>query len=163
MQLTNIVVIVLRITALSWLVHGLTGLAAVAIAHPDLWNYAVPAIFFVFAAIVWFLAAPIARLVTPRSESVVSIGTLSRYDLYCFAFVWLGLNFVLSSLADAVNWLHYYFTIARLTYENDPQRQQGFYQLSKPLITVIAGGLSLLFAARCAKKLTDVERKHEGA
>ena len=127
------------------------------------WNYAGPVFFVAVAVATWLLAPTIARLVTPRPDSTISVGGLTRYDLYCFAFVFLGLYFILSSAANAINWLHFYMFLARTASQTDPQRQTSFYQLTQPLITCIAGGICIALASRLAKKLTDAQRKYEAA
>lgn len=170
MPLTSIVTIVLRLCSLSWLLQGITGIAGIAAAmapfespYPNYWNYAAPAFFVVAAVVAWPFAPAVSRLVTPRPDSTVSIGGLTRYDLYCFAFVFLGLYFILSSVANAINWVHYYMFLAKITPESDPQRQTSFYQLTQPLITLIAGGVCIALASRLAKRLTDAQRKYEAA
>jgi hypothetical protein len=106
----------------------------------------------------WLLAPALARLVTPRPDSTVSVGGLTRYDLYCFAFVFLGLYFFLSSVGNTINWLHAYAFLA----SNAPQvPRNSFYELTRALITCVAGGVCIVFASRLAKKLTDSQRKYE--
>jgi len=170
MPLTSIVAVVLRLFSVSWLVQGVTGLAVMAAALAPLpspysnpWNYAGPVFFVAVAVATWLLAPALARLVTPRPDSTIHIGGLTRYDLYCFAFVFLGLYFILSSIANSINWLHYYMILAKNTPQADSQRQTSFYQLTQALITLVAGGICLSLASRLAKKLTDAQRKYEAA
>jgi len=170
MPLTSIVTIVLRLFSLSWLVQGITMFASAAAAmtphssaHPNYWNYAAALLLCLAALGLFVLSHPIARIVTPPPNPEISLGGLSQYDLYCFAFTFLGLYFVLSSIADSLNWLHYFFVVARTTHENDPQRETAFYRLARPLTTLVAGGATLLFAPRCARKLTAIQRNHEAA
>ena len=170
MPLSSILIIVLRLFSLVWLVQGVAMFATATAAvvqypsgHRYYWGYAAPVLELVIAAVTFILSARIARLVTPPPDPSVSLGGLSQFDLYCFAFTFLGLYFVLSSIANALNWLHYFLVLAGSTPERDPQRQTSFYQLTAPLITLIAGGASLLFAPRCARKLTQIQRRNEVA
>ena len=87
----------------------------------------------------------------------VNLGSLSRTDLYGFAFVFLGLFFILSSFADIINWIHY-FTLSREDPRHDP-RIQSFYQLTRPFLTLAAGLISLLGAPRWTKKLVSRDQK----
>ena len=53
--------------------------------------------------------------------------------------------------------------VARDTNDGDPKRSDAFYQITRPLITLLAGGASLSLAPRLARKLTDIQRKNEVA
>jgi len=168
MPLTSIVSIVLRLFSLSWLVQGAfntAGAAAMTIPYGSpsgsYWAYGAPAIYLVAAVITWLLAPTIARLVAPQPDVAVGIGGLTRYDLYCFAFVFLGLYFVLSSLGNAINWLHYYLFLAKAIPTGNPQRETSFYQLTQPLITLFAGSVCVALSSRLARKLTDAQRKDD--
>jgi hypothetical protein len=88
---------------------------------------------------------------------------LTRYDLYCFAFVFLGLYFVLSSTGQAINWTYYFAVTARDTPQNDPERLSSFYRLTQNLIPVVAGSVCIATASRFAKKLTVAQRNYEEA
>ena len=129
--------------------------------HPNFWNYAAPVLLLILAAVIFLLSQPIARFVTPPSNEKLSLGGLSLYDLYCFAFTFLGLFFVLSSIANTLNWLHYFLLVSRIYNGNDPQQFTSFYKFTGPLITLISGGLVLIFAPRGARKLTEIQRRHD--
>jgi hypothetical protein len=161
MPLSSIVVIVLRLFALNWFASAIPlFLSATMIGSPHeqhllslLLPYAPAVLLLILAAAVWFLARPISRLVSRGVDTSVSIGSLSRADLYGFAFVFLGLFFVLSSLADVINWIHY-FTVSHEDARHDP-RIQNFYQLTRPCITLALGLVSLLGAPRWTKKIVS--------
>ena len=167
MPLSSIVVIVIRLFAVNWLVTGVSLLASAAttpLPHERqsfavLIPYALPVLFFVLAAGSWLLAPFISRLVSRGVDASVSVGSLSRSDLYSFAFVFLGLFFILSSLADVINWIHY-FTVSGEDPRHDP-RIQSFYQLSRPCLTLAAGLVSLLGAPRWTRKLISRDQRHE--
>jgi hypothetical protein len=167
MPLNSVVAIVLRLFSVSWLVQGVSGLILMAAALAPLpspysnpWNYVGHVFFVAVAVATWLLAPAIARFVTPRPDSTVNVGGLTRYDLYSFAFVFLGLYFVLSSVGNAINWLHAYTFLAM----NAPQApRNSFYGLTQALITCVAGGICIVFASPLAKKLTDAQRKYEVA
>jgi hypothetical protein len=109
----------------------------------------------------WRLAPRIARMVTRGVETEVVLPGLTPPDLYRFAFVFLGLYFVLNSLADTINWLHYLVT-ATGTSGGEP-RINNIYQFARALITLGAGLVSLLGAPRWTRKLLAYEAKDRSA
>jgi hypothetical protein len=168
MPLNSIVVIVIRLFALNWLFSALPLLVSAAttpLPHERhlsivLMPYAPAVLLLIFAAGLWILTPAIARFVSRGVDTTVNIGGLSRSDLYNFAFVFLGLFFMLSSFADAINWIHYFATVSHQDPTRDP-RVQNLYQLTRPCMTFVAGLISLLGAPRWTKKLvTSDERTH---
>jgi hypothetical protein len=119
--------------------------------------YAPAVLLLILAVAVWLLAPSVARLVSRRVDATVSIASLSRADLYSFAFVFLGLFFILSSFADVVNWIHY-FTVSGEDPGHDP-RVHSLYQLTRPCLTLALGLVSLLGAPRWTKKLIIRDQK----
>ncbi len=165
MPLTSIVAVVLRAFSVLWLIQGLAALASVLavlesspLAGSNLLMCAAPALLLLAAVFTFVFARPFAGVLTPQPDSTVQLGGLSPYDLYCFAFTLVGLYFVLSSLGSVLNWLHYYAMIGRTIPEGDPTRESHLYQFTQPLVTLLAGGVSLLFASSAARKLL---RLHE--
>jgi hypothetical protein len=165
MPLTGIVTIVFRIYSLIWLVDGIIRLLTVVStsqsSHTIHVLFLEPAIFILGALVVFTLSQPIAGIVTPPPNAEVNVGRLSNYDLYCFAFTFLGLNFVLSSVASMINAIHYYFVVVHSTHDGDQKQADSFYRMTRPLLTMAAGFISLLFAPRFARKLAAVQRKYD--
>ena len=163
MPLTSIVVIVVRLFALNWLLHALVLIAsATAIPLPSKYvgsaiviHYGPAVLLIIFAVLLWILASLLARLVSRGFDATVSVGTLSRLDLYSFAFVFLGLFFVLSSFADVINWIHYFATDPR-----HDSRDNNLYQITRPCLTLAAGLVSLLGARRWTRKLAADDQKN---
>ncbi|HYY35328.1 MAG TPA: hypothetical protein VE867_03045 [Candidatus Binatia bacterium] len=101
MPLSSIVVIVIRLFAPNWLLTTVPLLLSATtspLPHerhllPVLMPYAPAVLLLIVAAGLWILARAIARLVSRGVDTSVSIGSLSRSDLYSFAFVFLGLFF----------------------------------------------------------------------
>ena len=170
MPLSSIVIIVIRLFVLNSLLHDLTLWTSILLA--PLSNersassiamlYAPAVLLLVVISGLWILAPWIARLVSRGADATISLPSLSRYDLYSFAFVFLGLLFVLSSIAEAINWLHYLATVFHDTNGQDP-RVQNLYQLTRAFLTLAAGLVSLLGAPRWTKKLLAYEQKHNVA
>jgi len=169
MPLSSIVVIVIRLFALNWVLTAIPMLlSAVATPQPHDGSgdglstlYALPVLLLIFAAVLWIFARATARLVSRGVDSTLNIGTLSRADLYSFAFVFLGLFFILSSFADVINWIHY-FTVSREDPTHDPHIKN-FYQLTRPFVTLALGVVSLVGARRWTKMLISREQKDQVA
>ena len=170
MPLSSIVVIVIRLFALNWFVSAVPLLLSAAtnpLPHERhlsavLMPYAPAVLLLIFAAGLWILTPAIARIVSRGVDTTVSIGSLSRSDLYSFAFVFLGLFFILSSFADVISWIHYFATVSHQDSTRDP-RVQNLYQLTRPCLTFVAGLISLLGAPRWTKKLVAYDHRNHVA
>jgi hypothetical protein len=167
MPLSSIVIVVLRLFAIQMVgqsFHIALSFAATDAKQnfhpPHYWvAYLVPVALLAFAWFEWFLAPVIARLVTRHHDGEVAVGALSRLDLYSFAFVFLGLYFILTSIAPALNWLHYFLTTSALGSQSESR--SSFYDLASQLVTLTAGILALLPARRWARRLLSWERRDE--
>lgn len=167
MPLSSIVIVVLRLFAIQMVgqsIHmaiSFAGEIAQARSHPPhYWvAFMVPAALFVFALLEWWLAPVIARLITRHHDGEVAVGALSRLDLYSFAFVFLGLYFILISIAPTLNWLHYFLKTSAVG--SQAESQSSFYDLASHLLTLIAGILALFPARRWARRLCARERRDE--
>jgi hypothetical protein len=170
MPLSSIVVIVIRLFALNWFVSAVPLLLSAAtnpLPHERhlpavLMPYAPAVLLLIFAAGLWILTPAIARIVSRGVDTTVSIGSLSRSDLYSFAFVFLGFFFILSSFADVINWIHYFATVSHQDSTHDP-RVQNLYQLTRPRLTFVAGLISLLGAPRWTKKRVAYDHRNHVA
>jgi hypothetical protein len=166
MPLSSIVLIVVRLFALSWLLQALALIAsAIAVPLPRghyafaiLIHYGPVVLLTILAIFLWILSPVVARFVSRGFDTAVNMGSLSRSDLYSFAFVFLGLFFILSSFADVINWIHY-FAVAPEDLRHDP-RIQNFYKLTRPCLTLAAGLVSLLGAPTWTKKVLSRDRKN---
>jgi hypothetical protein len=162
MPLSSIVVIVLRIFALYGLFWSLPLFGSASITPLGrerslsivLAPYAPALLLVIFATGLWILARAIGRLVSRGVDTSVSIGGLTRVDLYSFAFVIVGLYFILSSFADVINWIHYLVTASHNNPAHNPS-VENFYQLTRCCLTFVAGFVSLLGAPHWTKKLVS--------
>ena len=170
MPLSSIVVIVIRLFALNWLLTSVPLLLSATTYRPSderhlfavLIPYAPGVLLLIFAAALWILASVVARSVSRDVNTSVNIAGLTRYDLYSFAFVFLGLYFILSSFADVINWVHYFASASHY----DPTQNlpvQNLYRLTRPFLTFMAGVASLLGAPRWTKKLLANNEKGQVA
>ena len=164
MPLSSIVIIVLRLFSLNWLLHDVALFASSSLTPLPrdrsftlfLGLYGPATLLLVISAGLWIFAPSIARIVSRGADTTVGIGSLSRYDLYSFGFVFLGLYFILSSIAETINWIHYFAAVSA----KGGLPIQNFYQLTKPILTLAAGFTSLLGAPRWAKKIITYEQRH---
>ena len=110
MLVSLIVLVVLRMFSLLWLVQGLVELVIALGVVADVKLRLLPAFLLLALSIVSWITAPIlARLAIGKYDTTVTISGLTREDLYCCGFIFLGLYFALLSVGNVVNWLHYYF------------------------------------------------------
>ena len=163
MQLSNITIIVIRLFVLNSILNSIVYLVSAysaALAGADLLIVlAVPLIGIIVLSLLWYFAPTIAWIASSGADAHVEMPSLNRYDLYSFAFVFLGLYFVLASIADVINWLHFFATLNHESARPNP-RVQNLYQLTRPLVTLTAGLISLFGASHWAKKLIRYEQNH---
>jgi hypothetical protein len=152
--------------SLLWLVQGLVELATALSVAADVsgsdGNAGMilrlsPALLALGLAIVSWIAAPIlARLAIGKYETTVAVSGLTREDLYCFGFIFLGLYFALLSVGNVVNWLHYYFMeVAQTSISYSQRPSPNYYGLSHDLITLVAGLFCLFKGKRWAGRLIE--------
>jgi hypothetical protein len=167
MLVSTIVLIVVRLFSIQWLVQGLSMLAVSfseqAYASNDSLRFLrfLPPVSLIVLSVIGWIVAPCLSVRIPGQQNVsLPVTGLSLRDLYCFAFVFLGLYFSLGSVADVLNWLHYSM-LASLGHDFDPARKISLYALSRPLITFLAGLICIFSGRGWASKLSDHEAKAE--
>ena len=113
------------------------------------------------AGISWILAQPLARLVTKGYDTPVNFGGLTRQDLYCYAFVFVGLGFFVRGFAAVLTMLGGLFasvTVSALSPGDHALLASMTVQIPRAFVETILGLISMLFANRWAKKLIDSEK-----
>lgn len=160
MPLRSIIVVFLRISAIQFVATSLMGLTPlITVNMKTLWPIgAIYLCFTILAILTWAFAEPVARLVTRGHETTVPLGGLTRQDLYAFAFVYLGLSFLLSNIGSVsvtslllISQAIFHPAIVDTLYIQSAQ------QLAKQSVLVILGMVCLVNAHRFAKKLTARE------
>jgi hypothetical protein len=159
MPLSSILLIVVRLQSvmlvfhsLSWLSVALTNMVQYPLSQKAM-ALTVPMGGVLLAVILWFVAPLLVGAILEERDGVVSVGSLRLQDLYCFGFFFLGLYFVLSSLAPALTWAHYTFGMAATSAPGDFEVKRSMYQLLDPVITVAAGFACVLNGSQWAEKL----------
>jgi hypothetical protein len=157
MPLQSIIVVILRISALQLVVTGLiTLMPFLGIKSP--WSsITILLIIPASAAFLWAFSEQIARLVTRVHEVVVPLGGLSRMDLFAFAFVYLGLSFLISGIGTVVLNLSSVFanSISEPSAHQALLQTQSIQQISKQAVQVFLGIICLFNSDHFAKKLIE--------
>ena len=170
MPLKSLIVIALRVYAIYWLVDGVSTLLSYG---PLLWELAFkmsvstpvikePTLYFLTviplgmvltAAVLWFLAARLAAAVTRGHETNLEFSSLTREDLYRFAFVFLGLYFVLWSTTGVLQSACNFFALGLPLSDHDPQRGKYLWPMLGHVATFVAGFACMVGAGRWTRKL----------
>ncbi|MFA5148230.1 MAG: hypothetical protein WC491_03785 [Candidatus Omnitrophota bacterium] len=165
MPLKSIVVVILRLYAIQQTVYGLLSLIGAMRSEVGTFHsienymiYIIPLMSLALAGIIYFAAPLLSNLATKDCNSELNLSGLSLQDLYSFAFVFLGLSFVLGAIGPIFNWLHYWFVVgASSISESDQNMAKSFYTLSQYGIQIAAGFVSMIYARRFAKKLSGIK------
>ena len=154
MPLQSIIVVFLRLLALQWVVQSL-GWQVPMLFQSHHWTTPFFLIYnIVIALACWMLAEPIARIVTRNHEVTVPLGSLTRQDLYAFAFVYLGLSFFATGVGTTVMTLIPLFA-NKTSHAMPNEAIPLFPQTGKYFVETIVGLILLLNANRWAKKLAS--------
>ena len=156
MPLRSIIVIFIRIAALQYVASALLSLIPyIALKNLD------PTILLLLglpllAALCWALAERIAQWVTCGHETSIPLGGLTRMDLFAFAFVYLGLSFLIGGIGSVgMNLCTAFVNAMSVSSAQQALLNQSVQQITKPLIQVILGIICLFNANRFAKKLVE--------
>jgi hypothetical protein len=87
------------------------------------------------------------------ADAPVSFAGLRLADLYCMGFFFIGLYFVLSSLAPTITWAHHTFLVVVDAPVGNPETRRSLYQLLEPGITLAAGFACVLNGRQWAERL----------
>lgn len=173
MPLRNIVVIVLRLFAILDIFSGFVGMAFISpslklTAPGALLQLSSVGVYFIFGIILFWLAPGIARLVTPKPDVEINTAGLTLKNLYCFAFVFLGLYFALTAISGTLYWLYRYADLIlqptylqQFTTSIDPRLTTIKENLVRPGITFLAGLICLIFAAPFSRALARLQQKYD--
>lgn len=154
MNLTSLVVIIIRLLSLDFLLR-----AALQTA-PQLFQFIVaqsetarslipPTIIYsgilAMAVALWLLATPVARLVTHALPQEVSAGALSLADLYSVGFISIGLYYVINRITPSIFAL--IFLLKVFSGESSSIGPVNWYEVMDSIVPLLAG-LALFFRGR---------------
>jgi hypothetical protein len=157
MLTSTITLIIIRLFCIQWFLEGLT-MMPVAMLQPSHSGRSefgltidISIGMLLLPVVAWFAAPFLASLVAGKADTTVSVPVLSLRDLYAFAFVFLGLYFVLTSVGDALLWLHYSMIAPLPRGALDPERDRS----TRSLITLAGGVICIFFGKTWAGKLAE--------
>ena len=168
MTLKALTIVVLRLFAIRYFIEALVAALAVLPAqyvyldvNRVLSELFYPASLLILAGVLWLVARHLAAIVTKGIDGPLPFTALTREDIYCCAFVILGLDFVLGSISAALLELYQYTQI----YSHGGYPANGWSQYTIPLVkhtlTLIAGTACILGAQAWTRKLLRLEQKNE--
>lgn len=168
MTLKALTVVVLRLFAIQYFVQ--TILASFTYLPPLLKPFdskyflialSYPTGLLILSVVLWLLAGRFAALATRGIDGPLPFNTLTREDIYCCAFVILGLNFVLGSIGSTLQELYQYIRF----FAEDTYPASSLSQLINPLarhgLTLIFGLACILGAQAWTRKLLRLEKSEE--
>ena len=151
MNLQSLVVVVLRLMALDFLLRVAVQLTPQMLLYfglyprspvdnpPSVLPWLVLAALVASAILLWFLALPIARLVTRGVSHDLSFVAMSLVDCYSIAFMSVGLLYFASNLPQVLNWMHYLLKMAASSSGDSWKEQVRWYDISQTVMTFIIG------------------------
>ena len=165
MNLQSLIVVVLRLMALDFLLRVAVQLTPQMLLYfglyphspldsaPSVLPWLVLAGLIAAAVILWFLALPIARLVTRGVSHDLSFGAMSLVDCYSIAFMAVGLLYFSSNLPQVLNWMHYLLKMAASSSGDSWKEQVRWYDISQTVMTFIVGVVLFVNGRRWAVAL----------
>lgn len=118
-----------------------------------------PNLFVIAVGITLWLTAPwLSRILTKGGNGNLTMGGVTREDLFTSIFLGLGVYFIMDSFSNVVGWAHY-FAINRTEGGFKMDVEPSYYDLTERVLTLI-GGIALTWTCRTwgrrlAQKLTS--------
>ena len=160
MPLSSITQVLLRLSALNWLISGLVQLVTTITAFQNgalaPLRFLTPAVLLSAGAACWIFAPLLSMLLTGRLDRAVSLQGVTLESLYSTAFVSLGLWFALANLGNAFNWIHYYISYASTDEGLRASRWNSFYDMTRTIMTFLAGVVLVATGHIWARKLARI-------
>lgn len=170
MNLHALVVVIVRLLALDFLLRAALQTAPqlfqfVNVAGASFQSVMLPTILcagmVAVAAVFWFLAARIARLVTRALPQDVSFGSLSLVDCYSLGFVGVGLFYISSYLAPVLRCSHFLFMTATSSEGSASADQVDWYKVMQATTPFLLGVALFVKGRRWAVALARKHRQCE--
>jgi hypothetical protein len=107
--------------------------------------------------VLWVIAPWLSRVLTKKGNGELTLGGLTREDLFTAVLLALGVYFIMDSFSNVIGWVHY-FAINRSEGGFHLKDEPSYYDLTERVLTLIAGiALTLTcrtWGCRLAPKLT---------
>jgi hypothetical protein len=114
-------------------------------------------------AVLWMVAPWLSRLLTKKGNGDLTLGGVTREDLFTAVFLGLGVYFILDSFSNVVGWIHY-FAINRSAGGFHMNDEPSYYELTERVLTLVAGiALAMTcrtWGRRLAPKSTGEQEVH---
>jgi hypothetical protein len=157
MPLRSLVIIALRMYAIYWLTCSLSQVilyiptllsfsGSSVVSGTFAWAFVVPIGMFLVAVIMWAVSARLSKVIVRGEETQLVFTTLTRHDFYLFAFIFLGLYFILSSIAATLQAIYHFFAF-ELFLPDSERKSQNLIPLIGHAFT-IAAGFACIFRGR---------------
>lgn len=158
MKPSQLAQIVVRLFAISWLLHGViqtVGIFATSSPQSPQPMFLVSgALAVLLAGITWISAPALGRWIARGNDQETMATTVSFQQLLYAMFVGIGLYLAMGSIGALINSLHF-FLVLQASPESVPQGMSlSLYDLSKSAITVASGSALVLSAAYWSKRLS---------
>lgn len=143
MNLSALVIVGLRITALVFILRLVTGalpamwLLSSEEKFPRTFSGLVIGIQAASGALIWAFAVPLGRAVTKRLPQELSFGAITLADCYSAAFLGIGLVQFSTYLGSSIGWLESLFKSAIGSSSKQWQETMDFYSMSCELVPLI--------------------------
>jgi hypothetical protein len=165
MKLSILVIVVLRLFAITWAVRcgaglistlGLSRIMPVGVSAAPLQvalQFAVPVFYGLFAVLAWNFAESISRRVVGAVDSELGFSEVRPENLYTLGLLGMGLHYALANLAGTINWLHY--LAANRAGQTLLEGEEGLslYEVSSVMIPFAAGAVIAVLSPKLGRKL----------
>ena len=173
MKLQVSILVLLRLLAMHWslqfvTIFGPQMLQMVRMPESNLETFLYYALFawpVVAVPALWFLAMPIAPLVTRGVSGDLSIGSLALADWYSLVFIGMGLYYLTSNFAGVLGWAYYFFKSASAHHADDGtalgslMHSPNFYDAWQVMVTFLLGGFLFLNGRKFAVAFVRKQQK----
>jgi hypothetical protein len=169
MPLKTLVVIALRLFTIYWLVESIAQVLQLIPmfmsfssqgVNPPFYSYVVVILWMLFVAgVLWISAFRLSSLVTKGHDTQLSFVLLTKEDLYCFAFVFLGVLFAISSIYSAIETGYKFFAFDFPLLDSNPEKEKYLWPFLGHAFTLIVGFAGVFGARTWTSKLIRLESK----
>lgn len=165
MTLKALTIVVLRLFAIMYFAQTILGalvyIPSLYLQSGGLLLLFYPAGLLILAVLLWVVANRLAAVATKGIDGPIPFTALTREDIYCCAFVILGLDFVLGSVGSSLTELYQFIQIFAGNSTDYLVQKRLIAPLAKNAITLIAGLSCILGAPVWTRKLLHLEQKNE--
>lgn len=144
MPVSSVAQIFIRLSALKILVGvfaSLAGMLTMVNTYSG-WSLLVgslPILISIISGVVlWMIAPWLSRILTSKGDGNLTLGGLTREDLFTAVLLALGVYFIMDSFSNVVGWVHY-FAVNRSEGGYHMGNEPSYYDLTERLLTFIAG------------------------